>query len=352
MLAINKNRKSGVELLKIFTCFFIVLFHCNMTFIDVFKNNLKISYCDNMISTFINLLGNLFNTIFIICSSWFLVKSHDKKNKKIVNIVISTFIISLLIMLIYVFVIGTKLSVSEFISCLLPISKGNNWFVTMYILLSIFSYYINKLLDCINEKDHLDLCLIIFLLYYVINFLNIGEYYLNDFVASINIYIIVSYFQKYKIDICQNVKLNIFIFLLSTISFVIVAYLNNVIMNFRVTSICNPFSFLIAFSLFNIFNSIDFYNNIVNGISSLTLYIYLTHENILFRTYTRPILIANMYKKLGTNCAIIKLFFFSFVIFILSVIISYLYKIFFDNFVKKQISKMYDIFKINCKENR
>ena len=52
----------------------------------------------------------------------------------------------------------------------------------------------------------------------------------------------------------------------------------------------------IGISSFNLFNTKNFKNKIINYVSSLSLLFYLIHENILFRNYIRPLFYEEAFK--------------------------------------------------------
>lgn len=339
MFNTNKERQSGIELLKVITCFLIVLYHCNQTSIEQNFYNLIINNTEYYFSICVNLLGNLLNNIFIVCSSWYMFKKNIRSTEKILYIGINTFVISILILFVYL-INGINIDKEYIIKCLLPISKENNWFVTAYILLCLFSGYINKLLYNLEKKEHFWLCLIVFLLYYILNFLGIGSYYYNTFIGIISTYLLVSYIQLYKAKICGCIKINFTIFIISTLCFFMCGYSVGKYLYFDVTSICNPFSFLIVISLFNLFSKIKLKNSAINTISSLSLLIYLFHENILFRKITRPQLMEDVFLLFNENSIVFKLIVSSFCLFVVSIMLSYIYKLLFDRLIKKVTTKI------------
>lgn len=64
-------------------------------------------------------------------------------------------------------------------------------------------------------------------------------------------------------------------------------------------NLCSPFNLMIALGAFGVCSKWNFSNRFINGVSSLTLYIYLIHENLLFRTYLRPYLWQQIYLHFG-----------------------------------------------------
>lgn len=89
----------------------------------------------------------------------------------------------------------------------------------------------------------------------------------------------------------------------------------------------NPFILLIGFSLFNMFNHLSFKNAMINYFSSLSLIIYLVHENIIVRKYVRPVLFKALFDFVKVKSIFVFVMIASLIVFCSSVIISILYKI-------------------------
>ena len=89
----------------------------------------------------------------------------------------------------------------------------------------------------------------------------------------------------------------------------------------------NPFIILAAFSLFNIFRNKSFINNIINKWSSLTLLIYIIHENILVRTYLRPYIFVFIKDNFGYDFIILKVLLYAIVLFLISSLIALIYSL-------------------------
>ena len=67
----------------------------------------------------------------------------------------------------------------------------------------------------------------------------------------------------------------------------------------RWSTFCSPFLLITAISMLNIARNIHFNNKIVNYISSLSLLIYIIHENQLLRTFYRPLMWNYVYNQFG-----------------------------------------------------
>ena len=112
----------------------------------------------------------------------------------------------------------------------------------------------------------------------------------------------------------------------------------------------NPLIILIAFSLFNIFRDKNFVNKTINKWSSLTLLIYILHENIIFRTYLRPYIFVFIKDNFGYKYIVLWILVISIALFLVSSLIALIYtktlqKI--TKYIAGKFEKLYD--KINDK---
>ena len=81
-----------------------------------------------------------------------------------------------------------------------------------------------------------------------------------------------------------------------------------------------------ALSAFGLAKNFHFKNKLINHISKLALLIYIIHENILVRTYIRPLIWQWLYKQVGYDHVIELALAYAVVWFILALILSEAYK--------------------------
>ena len=142
----ENNRESGIELLKILAIAMIVIAHVVQTlgkvepqlsyypteaFINLSKStmNFEIFILQNMMY-----LGSLGNSIFFICSAWFLCDSKKVSFKKIALICLDVWIVSVLYLII-IKGIGISIPMMMTIKSIFPTIFANNWYITFYILI-------------------------------------------------------------------------------------------------------------------------------------------------------------------------------------------------------------------------
>ena len=100
---------------------------------------------------------------------------------------------------------------------------------------------------------------------------------------------------------------------------------------------CNPFLLIAAFSLFNLARNAHFTNKAINYISSLSLLIYIIHENELLRTYYRPALWHAIYNQFGYDHLIFWVFVMSLGVFAFGVVMSMIYHHTLEKVVNKEV---------------
>lgn len=105
---------------------------------------------------------------------------------------------------------SVEFSVMSIMKTILPFSYNSWWFATCYIVLMIFSPFINILLDSIDHQKHLNLILACFILFNVISSYSpdpIDKTSGYGFTNFIFLYIVGRYIRKY--DLFCNIQKNI-----------------------------------------------------------------------------------------------------------------------------------------------
>ena len=133
----TKIRNSGIELLKIFAIFIIVSSHVVQT-LSYQKTNGKLVFDLTMagqgiIISIISALrynGMIGNSIFFTCSAWFLIDSHKTNKKKILNIILDVWIISVIVLAVTYTISHGNIGIFEIIKNLFPVTYQTNWYIT------------------------------------------------------------------------------------------------------------------------------------------------------------------------------------------------------------------------------
>lgn len=349
------NRQSGIELLKIIAMFGIVISHSTQSVSSAENfiiNNVNIEQptmdFSIFISQFFRSFGALGNDMFLLSSIWFLIDSKNVKLNKIAYMTFDTYVFSVVFMLIFL-AGGVTLTAKEIIKQLFPITFANNWYIPCYLLLYAIHPFLNTIIDKITRKQHLAYCFAFFIIYMCIGCIDADFFFGNSLIHFIGFYFIVSYL-KNNLSVISNFKKNIICFFIGIgLSILLLIamnfaglHMNTVAQNILHFSVLkhNPINFLIAFSLFNIFRELKFQSKIINYISSLTMLIYIIHENDLFREYLRTALLYDFWEISNRMNIVLFILIFSAVLFIASTIIAIVYNKLFQMSVHKLAEKI------------
>lgn len=351
------NRNSSIELLKIIAIVFIIMCHSVpysglINGIHFFDPTLATEKIDELLLIIFRYLGGFGNVIFIICSSYFLIDNDKVKMSKILSIIITSFFISICFLMVGI-LMKLNLKFDVMLKQFFPITFNNTWFITCYILLYIFHPFLNKVINNSNKKELFKINLIFFVLYSIISFIIKDNFYYNEMIGFIILYFYTAYYKKYlqKDGIKQENKIlcvSIILFLLMIVVTNILGLKLNIFKD-KMTHWAkplNPLTVLICFILFNKFCKINFHNRKINIISSLSLIVYLLHENYIFREYIKP----QYYTKIiGQN-----LIYGYFKLFIIILLFSFTFAMIYKSTINKLIIKLsewieFTINKIYCK---
>lgn len=301
----NKERFSGIELLKIFAIILIVMSHAipfsstgilpdgtivdYMLNLDIATTNVQVFICN-----LIRYGGQLGNAIFVVCSAWFLIDSKSNKFEKIFQLVLDTFIISIGILLVYL-ALGYQFDSTTIIKQFLPVTMKNNWYVTCYLLFYLIHPFLNIIIKNLSKKDLFLLDIGLFFIYSIIGSIFLESFFYTQLIGFIELYFIVAYVKLYLTELGNNNRKNIVILLVCSIFYILLILFTNLlglhigILHDKMLHWCyfyNPFMILISISLFNVFKNLKIKSKIINFLSSLSLFVYIIHTNYLYVHYT------------------------------------------------------------------
>lgn len=353
----KKERESGIELYKVIAIFLIVLSHVIQTltepnyvlgigegtFINIATATTNLNV---LLLAVFRICGALGNNMFFICSAWFLVNSKKMSLKKVVHMILDVWIINMIV-LIALRSIGVQLQISDTVKTFFPTTFANNWYITCYLLFYMIHPFLNRMIEQLSINEHLALTSFLFVIYFIIPVLPLEEinlFFANEFVIFLATYVIVSFIKIYKNEWTEKLKTNKCILFVSVISYIVLIlcvdflglrtnYFLNRLVRWNMNN--SLFMFLIAFSSFNIMKKKEFINRTINYLSSLSLLVYIFHENLAFRRYFRPVIEFSILNRFGIEHAFICAVCMAVSLAILSFIISAIYKTFFTKIVSK-----------------
>lgn len=298
----KSKRNSSIEVMKIIAMILIVISHSVPIYGD--QNSIANMHLGapttnmtNLVLVLFRYCGHIGNTMFVVCSSYFLLDSTRSKKEKIMHIVLDTLVISL-IHLSIAKILNFNISKDEFDRQIHPMAYGTYWFVSCYLILYIIHPYLNKIINSISKQNLFRINIVLLFFYGIVQYYITDAYYYSGVIGFITIYLCTAFVKKYMKAFSKNVRLNMIIAISALVSHILSILFINVYglatkLNdndalFFWNSELNILTLIWGICIFNVFNSKKFYNKIINTISSLTLVFYMIHENSLFSNKLRP----------------------------------------------------------------
>lgn len=284
----TKERNSGVELLRIIAILLICISHAVQTS-EQFLDYSSLSFEILLLKT-LRYSGQIGNILFVICSSWFLLDSKGVKIEKALKLLLDSMLISIVVFLGFV-ISGQNFTFKEIIRQILPDLFSNMWFVPVYVIFYLIHPLLNGAIYAMNKKQHFSFCLTLFSLFGVLGLIGWNGIVMNSFVGFCCIYFIVGFIKKYCKSFYENKKLNLLLFLIFYFIFIFAVIIKNIFNINRLTldQFYSPILLPALLCLFNLFNGLKIQNKTINYLASCPLFVYCIHENILLRTYIRPL---------------------------------------------------------------
>lgn len=354
------KRKSNIELLRIVCILLIISFHVVYKAGFTFTNVLTINKL--IVKTFW-LFGELGVNLFVLITGYFMINSKFKTKKVI--ILIFEILFYYLATSIFAHIIGYReiSGIKNIFMLFFSTILNRYWFATAYILLYIFSPYLNILarnMSKIQYKKFLITALIIFSTIPTIfgslyNNTEVLLYY-NRFIWLTIIYMIGAYIKLYGISYINSRKkalgLSITTFILMVSSIILIEKYDAFFSKIGITEVAylwtpnNIFMLILSISTFLFFESLNIKENkIINRISSTTFGIYLLHDGVLAYWFWKKIFKTGTYQN--SPYLIIHILRITLTIFIIGIIIDLIRQL----IEKYTLKKVLDIKAINIHTN-
>lgn len=290
----NENkpiRESNFELLRIVSMFMIMILHIGTHGIQKYIDTSTLSSFNEMLYHFLRSLSIIAVNIYVLISAYFLSQSTFKLKKLVLLFVETSFFFTLIFAITSIFGYP-DFNMTSLKESLFAVIFGKYWFVTAYFVLFALSPYLNKLLNTLSKKEHLNLIVITTLIccawqfYYVNSSVGIGNGYGVPF--FIYLYIVGAYIRKYQF-IFKDLNKNLYL-----ISYVILVVVNTIIViNAANTggdigkwyNYNSPIVLIMSYTLFQYFRKIHIKSTIINSFSKYVFGIYLIHEHTNMRSF-------------------------------------------------------------------
>ena len=340
----RRIRASGIEMLKIFAIFLVVISHVVLTLAGagcegVYRIDMTLA-TTNLQYLFLSVLrysGMLGNSIFFVCSAWFLHDMKKSNMKKLLHLWLEVWTVSVIILLAVLAVGDVHLGGLMILQCFMPNVFDNNWYITCYMIFYLIVPLLNIVLEHLTQRQLLAFNLVTLILC-SIKFIFTGiasPFNINILVLWIIIYFWISYLKRYMTESVSGKKCGYLCFavgFVGCVGMIVAANYFGLSSGFFSSSLQrwndsnNLFIILSAIGLLLIAKNIHIHSAVINEISSLSLLVYVIHENILLKKYYRPRMFEWLYATYGYDHIVLWVMLFSIGIFTVSILISFCYQ--------------------------
>ena len=300
----NKIRNSSYELMRIISMFLIVLDHV------ILHGNL-LDNCTNsavtLILRFILFLTLVHVNSFILLTGYFQSQSTFKQSS-LWSVINANWFYRVIILTIFLSFGIITVDKVLFIKEILPINLNEYWFVKCYLLLYCISPFINKCLSSFDKKDFQKLLIVLFLIFSILPPITGLHFFDNDSHTLYHftfIYIIGAYLRRYPlnesylfkkmsnnlyqitlviiflISLCFNFINYSFFSSLTNISPVLKEFAGYFVKTAKMYN--NPLIVIQSIAYFALFGTFVINSKFINKMASLTLGVYLIHDNSFVR---------------------------------------------------------------------
>lgn len=223
--------------------------------------------------------------------------------------------------------------------------------MTCYILFLFIYPWLNRLIAVVDQRQMLRIVSFLSFIWIGVNYFLNEWFYPSNLILWITIYFLIAYLKLYCTHAMTSLKVGKTLLALGIAGYIAQVVVTNYVGLYWFNtffnkvlwwhSSCCPFYIMIAIGSIIIALQAEFKSPFVNYVSGLSMLIYLIHENKLFRTYTRPVIWQCLYVKYGHSHIVLQDLVFAFVLFLVSAIISAIYKETVQRLVAKISSKLY-----------
>lgn len=344
----TKNRKvrivrdSGIELLKVITILLIIFHHVINTLDSTYiKLSQATTDWQQLTVTILHGSGLLGNSIFFICSAWFLLDSTRSNKRKILGILADVWIISVVIFAAVFMERGGQLDKVTIVKQFFPTAFANNWYITCYLTFCLLYPFLNFMIAHLDQRTLLRICTVLLTLYFAVSYFMGGVFTggalfnYSNLILWVTIYCVIAYLKLYLPGTMDSPRVNGILLILGICGNCILilctnllglttGYFSNKLLRWNVNY--NPFYLMIAIALFNFARNAHFRNKLINHLSRLSYLIYIIHENILLKTYYRPLMWDYIYVTFGFKYLLLWILVLTVIIFVLSLFCALLYE--------------------------
>lgn len=317
------KRNGSVELLRIICMFMIVFLHVGTFGLQKYVNNMNVY--NQLIYNFFRFISIISVNVFFIISGFFQYNKKGGFNKNI-KIALKVSYFSIAIFVVSLLLFDIKINFDIILKSLFPIFFDQYWFITIYILLSLLSPYLNIVIEQINQIEFKKILVGLFLVCNIWQFIQpingIGVNLGQGILYTSYLYLLGAYLNKYSISFFKINHMHFIMYLvLSTLlSLVQTLVLHNSFE--RLFAYNSPVALFQSLLLMIFFKNINYSQDIINRTAKYMLGIYLVHNNNVLKQY-----IWNWipFEEISQNIFVVfYMFLIAICIFCVSLLISYI----------------------------
>lgn len=139
---IKKERDSNFELCRLVCMLYIVIYHLIIHVPSVYENTSWGLPLRN--------ICHIGVVVFVMISGYFGI---HRKWKRLLSLALSVSFYNALGILIAVWCFNQQIELNSMLSVIFPITNGEYWFITSYVVLYLIAPYINMVLEKLNKRD-------------------------------------------------------------------------------------------------------------------------------------------------------------------------------------------------------
>lgn len=336
-----RKRGSNYELLRVISIFMVIILHYLGGCGKVLRN-IEVWSLNFYGAVFFESFSIIAVNCFVFIAGYFQIKKDKVNIEKLIQLFMLTVVWYVVLYFIGIILGDVTFSIASFVFTVIPIMKGEVWYVNTYIILIIFSPYINKFLISLNNKQYRKLLILLISIFSIIpTFLPIS--YNNDngygIVTFILIYSIAGYIRLFKDEFNKDKKNYLFKWFLCSLTVFMLSLLSYKLINFsNAWGYNNIFNILSAMYLFLYFRNIKIQSEIINYLATFSFSIYIIHINPSIKNLIYNELL-HFDKYYNNNFILIYMFIASLSIFIGCILLEFTRRLIFSIVLKNKYSK-------------
>lgn len=324
------ERKYNLDCLRSLCMFYVLLVHIvgHSGFLELIKDSRDLTF---YIVNYIACCARVSVLVFVIITGYFGVTLKIRKvlklEYKLLFYGFFTFLISILINK------NINLNLLDILKTILPFSYTSWWFMSHYIVLLLFSPFINILIENLNRKQHFILIFICIFLFNIISSFSLAPidttngYGFNNFIL---LYLIGRYLRIYSPHKNKNKTRYLIGYIILSLC-ILMSYI--IYGNYKFGTHNSVLVLCSSINLFCFFDNISIKSNYFSKISPYVLAVYLITDSF----YLREIINSQIFNPCNYADSLIVILYiiiYSVILFIVCIII--------DSFVEKYFSKVFD----------